>query len=321
MPITFPHIFEDGPGHTASGVQVMENLNALRAAVEGVGESQVQTDAFQAGVLASTDWVLAGGSINSSTAALSYPATGGAAWLPAPVAGLVRTFTASAVLSGLVPPVRPGAGGYMKVGIELTASGAQAVVSIASGAEKGTEAEAIAAPPPTTSGKVRIGDVVIHNTAGVYSASAFRDRRPWAKGFYAFQNRRHGGIIESTSAELLPMDATNLSMRAECSGAPMRFTFIGMVRENTIVDLSRDTVFGFLIPENRPMFSGLTIPDQSSLGFQLDFIPPAGSSLFRPALAKGPGEATAVVNNATGTAGIQWSLQEILRPNVNNGTS
>jgi hypothetical protein len=40
--VTFPHTFADGPGNVASGVQVMENLNALKTAVEalaGVGKT------------------------------------------------------------------------------------------------------------------------------------------------------------------------------------------------------------------------------------------------------------------------------------------
>jgi len=33
MPATIPHTFADGPGNTASGVEVMDNFNAVNAGV------------------------------------------------------------------------------------------------------------------------------------------------------------------------------------------------------------------------------------------------------------------------------------------------
>lgn len=35
-PITFPHTFHDNVGETASGVQVMDNFNTLKAAIEAL---------------------------------------------------------------------------------------------------------------------------------------------------------------------------------------------------------------------------------------------------------------------------------------------
>lgn len=329
MAIVFPHTFEDGPGHTASGVQVMDNLNALKTAIEGVGESQVQTDAFQAGVVASTDWIGYTLSVNSSTGALSSSTpAGGAAWLPAPVGGLVRTYTAPATFSGLIPPVLPGAGGYLAVGWELEAAGGSASLHLVSGPEKGSAAEAIAAPAPTTSGRMRFLDYVMLNTAGVYSLPVVgRDRRPWAKGFYAYQRRESGSVYSTESSTPAPIDATNLSMRAECSGKPMRFEITCIPETSTsavgVIDLLVDGAAAVLTPGNKPILvaDAATPPIQNTATFGLTWVPSAGSHLLRPAMTKTAGTGPFKINNALGVGVIEWSVQEILRPSANNGTA
>lgn len=169
-------------GTPADAKPVMENFERVVAAVEGVTASAAGTDVYQPGVVESSDWVPGAGSINSGTGVLQFTAFGGAAWLPGPVSGLVRTFTASSTVAGLKPPVLPGPAGYLCVGVELTASGAAAVVNVVSGAEQVSEAAAIAAPPAVSSGKMRVRNVIVLNTGGVYSIAKEIDRRPWALG-------------------------------------------------------------------------------------------------------------------------------------------
>lgn len=316
MAITLPHTFEDGPGHTASGVQVMDNLNALKAAIEGVGESQVQTDAFQAGVLASTDWNPSGFSINSGTAGLtSEAATGGGAWLPAPVAGLVRTSTPSAVVGPLVPPVKPGSGGWMCIGVEITASGSGATVSLVSGAEKGTEAEAIAAPPPTTSGALRIRDIPIHNTAGVYSKGTGRDRRPWARGAFAYIVRTSGDISLGT----LPanLDTANLALRIECSGVPLELSLVGAL---VLGSEAANARLGFNVTGAEELTSGYPVAGELAPNFNLNYlyVPAAGSIVFRPRGWQSGGS-TATVKGLSPP--LLFTVREVRTPNANNGTA
>lgn len=178
MAITLPHNLTAKTLARAS--EVMANFNALVAALEGVGAAQTGADIYQAGVLAPTDWAPTG-TVASGTGILTEGPLGGAAWLPGPSGALVRTFTASTSYS-LKPPVLPGPSGYMTIGIELTASGAEAVPSLVSGAEKATEAEAREAPPAISAGKIRIADFILHNTAGAYTSLGGRDRRRYALG-------------------------------------------------------------------------------------------------------------------------------------------
>ncbi len=176
MPVTFPHIFHDGPGNLASGVQVMENLEALAAAISGFTAAQSQTDLFQPGVVVSTDWSFVA-TINPATAGLgSEAATGGSAWTFTEAGGLVRTFTPTAKLEGLVP-TKPAAGKYVTVGFELKAAEEGAIVTVVSGVAQASQALAEANSPAVSANHIRIRDVVVLNTAGVYSIVSQTDRR------------------------------------------------------------------------------------------------------------------------------------------------
>jgi hypothetical protein len=180
--IVLPYNLTDGT--LADAVQVMANLNALKESIEGVGAASTATDVYQTGVLATTDWTPGAVNVTGGTGEIELTTFGGAAWLPAPVSGLVRTFTTAATYKALKPPVLPGPTGFIRCGIELTASGAAATVSIVSGTEKATEAEAlaIAASPAISSGKARVLDIIIKNVAGTYSLVTTRERRRFATG-------------------------------------------------------------------------------------------------------------------------------------------
>lgn len=324
MAIVLPHTFEDGPGHTASGVQVMDNLNTLKAAIEGVGESQVQTDAFQVGVVAAGDWLPATGfTINSATGAIGMGAVGGAAWLPGPVAGLVRTYTAPFTFTPIVPPLLPASGAYMNMGVMITASGAEAVVSVTPGAEKATEAEAIAAPAVTPAGKMCFRSVVVKNTAGVYSISAGRDRRPWARGAYNLITFT-GGTLERPPGGGI-VGPTTVATRLECSGASLRLRLSGVAEQSpAFMNMS----IGF-VQDGAPLSSkhGIHLDISASevvpsFGFTYlyDVLPPAGSHLYQIEVINEAGSGTAKLRATSGVP-LLFSAEEILRPNVNNGTA
>jgi microcystin-dependent protein len=147
-----------------------------------------QADWLQAGVVAATDWSLTG-NINSGTGALgSTGNTGNTAWLPDPVVSgaLMRSVTTPATLSGIAPSLLPSTTKYVSCAYELTPStwGAKATVTAHSGEEKATQAEAEAAPPATTAGKIQVRRVVIKNTTGVYSIVAQEDVRRSSEAIY-----------------------------------------------------------------------------------------------------------------------------------------
>lgn len=217
MTVVLPFTLTDGSLADAS--QVMANFNALKAAIEGTAAAAAGTDVYQSGVLASTDWTPGAGSIVGGTGVLSFTTFGGAAWLPGPVSGLVRTFTTAVTVGGLKPPVLPGPSGFVCVGVELTASGAEAVVSVVSGAEQVSEAAALEAAhsPAISNGKSRVRDVILKNNAGTYEIKKERDRRPWARGAHAIG--RHTASVGAKAPKLVSAD---LQFRVECSGAPLQ---------------------------------------------------------------------------------------------------
>jgi len=178
--LVLPFTFVDGT--LADGVQVNSNFTYLAQQIEGVSAAAAGNDVYQAGTVASTDWKPGEGKIVAGTGELSFTTFGGAAWLPGPVSGLVRTFTTAGTVEKLKPPVLPGPGGYINVGVELTASGSAATVSVVSGAEQTTAGKAVENPAPVSSGKLRVRNVIVLNTAGSYSINKEVDRRPWAMG-------------------------------------------------------------------------------------------------------------------------------------------
>lgn len=277
-------------GAANDAAPVNENLQKLAAAIEGIGGASAGTDAYQAGVVTPADWALSSAAVNGATGALhlSFPGEDDA-WLPGPAGGLVRTFVAIAEYGGLIPPVLPGPGGFVCVGVELTASGASAVPSVVSGAEQVTEAAAIAAPPAISSGKMRVRDIVVKNTAGTYSIVKERDRRPWALGVSAVLTPPAGAAYElSTEPALVVVDATNLQARIECSGAPLTLAFSGSVSTT-----STSWTINFLIDgaQVKPQ-SGRQMPLGASPGTynhfesSFTFTPSAGSHLFAPAISQ-----------------------------------
>ncbi len=221
MTTTVPNIFT--PGELAASAQVNENFSALAKAIDGIGTASTASDVYQTGVLESTDWTPGAVEVTGGTGEIKLTTFGGAAWVPGPVSGLVRTFTTPASYTGLKPPVLPGVGGYIMVGIELTASGAMATVSVVSGAEQVSEAEALAHSPAVSAGKIRVLDVVLKNTAGTYSKVTSVDRRTQALGKAPTLPlvKRNLASVTANSGELVAMEkaASTLITPAAVAGA------------------------------------------------------------------------------------------------------
>ena len=305
-------------GTKAAAEDVNFNDEQLRAAVEGIGGAQANADAYQTGILILADWnLLSTLSINSSTGSIASTAVGGSAWLPG-ATGLVRTFTPAATVSGLTP-TPTASGNYRKVGIEIEASGTTAKVSLVSGVEKASEAEAIAASPAITSGRARLIDGVVHNTAGVYTLVALRDRRRWALG--AFDQRLLVETKKSTSTTLTPIDFTNLALRLECSGRPVRVTVIGNTSKLSGGEFDSVQLGCFMdgAAVGAVSASKMATGEGRCLVFsQLLTAVPAGSHFFQAAWATAAGSIEWAFN---AESLHQFTVEEILRFTANNGTS
>jgi hypothetical protein len=306
-----------------------EEMQAVAVALDT--ENRGEIDFLQAGVVASSDWNFTAAMENSATCALeSTGTTGGVAWLPLTAIGLVRSVTSAAKLKALVPPSLPSSGKYLSIGFELTpsTSGAPATASLHSGAEKASQAEAEAAPPAATAGKIKIRDVVVKNTGGVYSIVAQRDRRPWAKGAFSIVKRTAGNIAITTTATA-DINTGELAVRIESLGIfPIRFKlqcsmelvsgvgaaiWFGFSDNGAAVDGTQD---GRLAEFSTPS-TGENVP----VDLDYTFVPSAGSHLFRPRYSSEFGESAKANLKATAEHPLLFTVEEVTRPNTNNGTS
>lgn len=335
MAITLPHIFK--AKETAASAAVNENFATLIEAIENVSAASAAADVYQAGVLVLTDWKPATFTINEGTGVLELTTFGGSAWLPGPSGALVRTFTTNATFSGVKPPVLPAENGWRPMGVELTASGNSAVVSLVSGAEKASEAEAIASPPATTAGKMRVRDFQIGKEAGKFLLRAQRDRRPWARGASGLITRTAGNITAGGAGAVQYVDATGLAMRIECSGLPLILELHGYISQTleTIgggfeaaalgVGFRMDGATIGETSDGQLRIVGMQVSEaagakpfvKGALDIAYSFVPAAGSHLFQPTYKKVNGATTI---QSTAANPLTFVVREDVRPSANNGT-
>lgn len=205
-------------------------MEAIANALDG--ENRGEIDFLQPGVVKSTDWNFTAGMESGSECKLDSESevAESVAWLPLTAIGLVRSVTPKQKLKGLKPPSLPGAGKYMSVGIELspsTSDGA-ATASIVSGVEKGTQAQAEAAPAGEVAGKLRIRNVIILNTAGTYSIVAQSDARPWATG----TGEKYTEVLVAESGKEIEPSSIRPANVILCGYSGQKFTelFVGGVK-------------------------------------------------------------------------------------------
>jgi hypothetical protein len=285
-------------------------------------------DTKRAGVLNATDWSFTP-TINSGTGALgSTAATGGAAWLPDQFGSgvLVRSQTIPAKLENLTGGL-PASGKYMAISyaLEATAWNAAASVRVIRGLEKNTQAEAEAAFPGAEH-IVKVCDIVVKNTAGVYSIVFTRDRRPWANGAFSYIKRTAGTVAipsaEFETAEAL--DPSRLSTRVECSGLPIRLALDATIVTNSSGGAA---LLGFW--DNGVAVDGTGASGHAQflwageiwLPFVIEykFTPTIGSHLFQPMGRHFSGPVANLVSS--NAEPLLFTVEEITRPHANNGNS
>lgn len=283
-------------------------------------------DFLQAGIINSTDWEFTA-NINSGTGALGSTAnTGGTAWLLDYVllnGALMRSVTTPATLSGLTTVAKPESGAYMSIAFAITATkwNAAATVAAYSGVQKATEAEAINAPAAVASESTRIKDVIVKNTAGVYSIVHQIDRRPWAKGAYARIIRTSGSYSIGVSAGAL-IDSANLALRVECTGRPIRLVLRGVASYGATPGVAG---FGFRMGGSALEGTGYGLTAFSGVASGIfpvaaiyDAIPSAGSHLFQPSWENSAGTLSLTTTEATP---VLFTVEELRSKSANNGTS
>lgn len=169
------------------------------------------------------------------------------------------------------------------------------------------------------SSTLRFASVLVPKNATSSSEFFIMDRRPWAHGAHCF-SRRASTTYTPASTSFAAIDTTNLQLRMECSGVPIRVNFwaigeasginkgiaAGCNVNGTPVDASTEAL-GKLFSTSGQL--------EGPVGYSYEFVPSAGSNLF-----------TVTAAAVVGTGGkiyapMVFSVEEIVRQKANNGTS
>jgi hypothetical protein len=168
---------------------------------------------------------------------------------------------------------------------------------------------------------IRLADILVANLATGISNSVIRDRRPWARGGFS-QVIRTAGNYTTTSASLVAVDSTNVAIRMECTGNPVRIKMSGET-SGTI-----NSQFFYVAPwidgalEGTTNFAlwqyqhATTATGNIRCEFEHVAYPSAGSHVFSLAYAVTSGTLTLFGST---TVPLQFSVEEITQQNANNG--
>lgn len=267
---------------------------------------------LQAGVLASGDAAL---TINSTTqvtiaaAEQVYVSTAAGLLLPVSIV--------STVLSGIAAPVT-------NPRLDMIVVDSNGVVTRVAGAE--TAGATIS--NRNGHGAVPAGSQLLHDllvtVAGGVTAANTRDRRPWARGGYSrlirIANASAGNDYSTTSAGLAAIDGTNLAVRMECSGVPIRCGLRGRWQITSgVYGIAGFAIDGSAVDSSASPYGGESYgtAGEPPLSATWDTVPAAGSHIIQPMYGGG----TSVVILCRATIPLVFTVEEIARPNANNGTA
>jgi hypothetical protein len=163
-----------------------------------------------------------------------------------------------------------------------------------------------------------LADVLVGAAATTLGNAVIRDRRKWARG--AFDRIGRSAAYTTTSTTPVAIDSTNLSIRVECSGLPIRLRFLGLANDVTV---GGNILFGFFM-DGAGIDSTTTIAQlvgatssYATVAVEYVAIPTAGSHVFQPTwfVAAGTGSTPSGVP-------LMFSVEELVRQNaVNNAVT
>lgn len=295
----------------------------------------MQSD-IQNGVVNSGDAVLTVTALNTSTGALTFTTPGADPVWVKNTSGVVVPVTLLSGSQTLTPASLPASSTkYAVYGVEVDSSG---VLSLVKGADTATQLNTGALiasnTPATTNGKLRLADFALRNISGTINFSNgtaldsqgvnWIDRRAWARGAYNRITRNRnaaGGDNYTFGGSTAAIDPTNLVVRVECTGVPVRLKLNGVavVGNNKLAQLSF-AMDGSLIEDNAILAGNgnATVTTYHDVANIYDYVPSSGSHLFAP-YWNGGNTSSGTQLLAEGTIGMQFSVEEIVRQNANNG--
>lgn len=266
---------------------------------------------LQQGVVLSTDAAL---TINSTT---SVTVAAASAFFVTNASGLLVPVTInSTTLSGI-----PAAATYTRLD-QIVVDSNGTVTRLA-----GAESNGVTVANRTGAAAIPAGSCLLHDilvsTSGVAGGSSYRDRRSWARGGYSRKvrvaNASAGTDYTTTSTSLVAIDSTNLSVRMECTGNPIRLSLRGRwTNSGANMNLADFLVNGGSSTDGIIASSISGSGAEGSLNLQLDTYYSSGSYLFVPAWKTTGGTATLY---ARSSISVQFIVEEIIKLPANNGTS
>jgi hypothetical protein len=302
----------------SNGTAVYHSLTA-----DALNFGPLAPDALQNGVIGSGDGVVTGAAVASVTGVISGTMAAGTCWVNEPLySALVRCAIPSGSFS-LTPASLPATLKYAIVGVDLvaaTAGAAPVLAASAKGADQTTQALALANPPATATGRVRLLDVVILNTVGVYTLSTTRDRRPWARGAYS-RFVRNTSNYTTTSSTLASIDATNLKRRVECVSGLVRVSLRGRLEPGAGIAIFAPMVDGSPVDGPTTTAGGLGMASTATealLNESYDLSVAVGSHQIEWGWRVSSGTGTLVCD---ANHPVQFVIEEIVRQNADNGAT
>lgn len=287
-------------------------LRANATAAAGVGWVTPNEGAVQPGVLLGTDCALTVDSATQVTVAAGTSYVRNAAGI------LVRTTPISTILSGI--PAASASNFRLDQAVEDSAG---VVTRLA-----GTQGTTVTINNRTGAAAVPSGSQLLHDllvtSSGVLVANV-RDRRPNARGGFTTPiirtSNAAAGVDYTTSLPTnVAIDATNLSVRMECVGRPVRARLIGSTQNDT----AAATDFFVLFIDGVATYTDGFIDAIATANYvnpftmEWTFTPAAGSHLFQPGWRAGAGTALLI---ARATSPLTFYVEEITRDTFNNGVT
>lgn len=302
----------------------------LVQAPSGAGNANAlpYSSSYQQGVLNPTDLQLSGLAITTGSGQLAFAVGAASQFIGKDASGLLVPVSHPATTYTVTPTTLPASGSTIVYGVEIDLSNNVYLVAGSSVAGQISTASALATNSPAiTPGRNRVADVGIYNNSGTYQFSNattvatqgtnWIDRRLWARGAAARIARNHNATGTNSSGgytypgSTQPIDATNLAVRVECSGAPLRFGFYGSSTGSLIaIALYMDGV---------RIESTACILGNVNISGEYEFTPPAGSHLFVPYWDSNTAGGTILY--AEPNFGVCMTVREFPGQNANNGTS
>lgn len=180
-----------------------------------------------------------------------------------------------------------------------------------------------AAALPSTA--IRICDLLVPAAyaAAFVADTHIRDRRQWAAGAFFAGRVTAGGLSAISSSSWAGVNPGNLGRRIECSGTALLMTLSGSATATAGVHEYAFDVDSTLLSTSTGTTRRRKATFAATTSYVVDIAwwetPSQGSHFIQPIERAASGSAT-WDNDGTNGA-IEWTLQEMAKANVNNGTS